>query len=53
MHFDLDRRLSDDELGALEDAVRAILTNVRAVVRDFPAMLERTNALTKLAANIT
>ena len=49
MHFDLDRRLGDDELDELEDAVRATLTNVRAVVRDFPAMLERTNALTKLA----
>ena len=49
MHFDLDRRLGDDELGELEDAVRATLANVRAVVRDFPAMLERTNAMTKLA----
>ena len=49
MHFDLDRRLGDDELAELEDAVRATLTNVRAVVRDFPAMLERTNAMTKLA----
>jgi glutamate dehydrogenase len=49
MHFDLDRRLSDDELAELEDAIRATLTNVRAVVRDFPAMLERTVALTKLA----
>ena len=49
MHFDLDRRLGDEELSELEDAVRATLTNVRAVVRDFPAMLERTNALTKLA----
>ncbi len=49
MHFDLDRRLSDDELGELEDAIRATLANVRAVVRDFPAMLERTNGLSKLA----
>ena len=46
MHFDLDRRLSDDELGELEDAVRETLTNVRAVVRDFPAMLERTSVMT-------
>jgi glutamate dehydrogenase len=49
MHFDLDRRLSDDELGELEDAVRATLTSVRAVVRDFPAMLERAAGMTKLA----
>jgi glutamate dehydrogenase len=49
MHFDLDRRLSDAELAELEDAVRATLANVRAVVRDFPAMLERTNAMIKLA----
>ena len=49
MHFDLDRRLSDDELAELEDAVRGTLTSVRAVVRDFPAMLERAAGMTKLA----
>src|SRR4051812_18904658 len=49
MHFDLDRRLSDDELRELEDAVRGTLANVRAVVRDFPAMLERAAAMAKLA----
>src|SRR5829696_7014924 len=49
MHFDLDRRLDDDELGELEDGIRATLANVRIVVRDFPAMLERAAALTKLA----
>ena len=49
MHFDLDRRLDEGELAELEDAVRATLTAVRAVVRDFPAMLERASSLTKLA----
>jgi glutamate dehydrogenase len=49
MHFDLDRRLSDDELAELEGAVREALASVRVVVRDFPAMLERVTAMTKLA----
>src|SRR3954453_5175299 len=49
MHFDLDRRLSDEEMAQLEDAVRGTLANVRAVVRDFPAMLERAAAMSKLA----
>ncbi len=49
MHFDLDRRLSDDELTELEAAIRDVLAAVRATVRDFPAMLERVSAMVKLA----
>ncbi|MGH2968225.1 MAG: NAD-glutamate dehydrogenase [Solirubrobacteraceae bacterium] len=49
MHFDIDRRLSDDELADLEHGVREVLAAVRAVVRDFPAMLERVTAMSKLA----
>ena len=49
MHFELDRRLGDEELGELEEAVGRTLTSVRAVVRDFPAMLERVSAMARLA----
>jgi glutamate dehydrogenase len=49
MHFDLDRRLGEAELAELEGAIRDVLAAVRTVVRDFPAMLERTSAMTKLA----
>jgi glutamate dehydrogenase len=49
MHFDLDRRLGEEELAELEQAVRAVLTAVRAVVRDFPAMLERVAGMSRLA----
>jgi glutamate dehydrogenase len=38
MHFELDRRLSPDELADLEDAARHVLATVRAVVDDFPAL---------------
>jgi glutamate dehydrogenase len=38
MHFDLDRRLSPEELADIEDAARHVLATVRAVVGDFPAL---------------
>ena len=38
MHFELDRRLSPEELADLEDAARHVLATVRAVVDDFPAL---------------
>ena len=41
MHFDLARRLDDDELGDLEAAVGEVLAAVRACVADFTAMTER------------
>jgi glutamate dehydrogenase len=41
MHFELDRRLSPEELADLEDGVRSVLADVRRVVRDFPALRDR------------
>jgi glutamate dehydrogenase len=38
MHFELDRRLSPEELADLEDAARHVLATVRAVVDDFGAL---------------
>jgi glutamate dehydrogenase len=38
MHFELDRRLSPEELADLEDAARHVLATVRAVVDDFTAL---------------
>jgi glutamate dehydrogenase len=38
MHFELDRRLSPEELADVEDAARHVLATVRAVVDDFPAL---------------
>ena len=49
MHFDLDRTLGDEELADLEQGVCKVLAAVRASVRDFPAMVERVSAMTKLA----
>jgi len=49
MHFDLDRRLSEEELAELEQAVCGVLGAVRSVVRDFPAMLERVAGMSRLA----
>jgi glutamate dehydrogenase len=49
MHFELDRRLSPEELADLEDAVRSVLADVRRVVRDFPALRERVDDLIEAA----
>ena len=49
MHFDLERRLDDEELAELEQAVRGVLGSVRSCVRDFPAMLERVQEMARLA----
>jgi glutamate dehydrogenase len=49
MHFDLDRRLSDDELAEVQAGVRNVLEEVRAVVRDFPAMVDRARRMSHLA----
>jgi glutamate dehydrogenase len=38
MHFELDRRLSPEELADLEDAARHVLATVRAVVDDHPQL---------------
>src|SRR4051794_6988879 len=49
MHFELDRRLSPEELVALEDGVRAVLGTVREVVHAYGALLERLDGLAELA----
>ena len=49
MHFDLDRRLGDEELRDLAEAVRGVLAAVRAVVADFPAMSARVEEMAALA----
>src|SRR4051812_14924119 len=49
MHFELDRRLSPEELADLEDAVRSVLADVRRVVRDFPAMCKHIDHMVKVA----
>src|ERR671930_1983126 len=49
MHFELDRRLTPEELADLEDAVRAVLADVRRVVRDFPQLRERVDHLIEVA----
>src|SRR3954454_1060880 len=49
MHFDLDRRLTPEELSGLEAALRAVLSDVRATVKDFPAMADRARRMVQLA----
>src|ERR671931_1816504 len=49
MHFELDRRLSPEELADLEDAVRSVLADVRRVVRDFRPMRERVDEIVEVA----
>jgi glutamate dehydrogenase len=49
MHFELDRRLSPQELATLEDGVRAVLADIEQVVADFPAMRRQIDTLADLA----
>src|SRR3954453_2331852 len=49
MHFELDRRLSPEDLADLEDAVRSVLADVRRVVRDFPQLRERVGDMVEVA----
>src|SRR3954466_2735560 len=49
MHFDLDRRLTPEEISGLEGALRAVLSDVRATVKDFPAMADRARRMVQLA----
>src|SRR5690348_5703130 len=48
MHFELDRRLSPEELVALEDGVRGVLDTVREVVHAFPGLVERLDRMAEL-----
>ncbi|HEX6389492.1 MAG TPA: NAD-glutamate dehydrogenase domain-containing protein, partial [Solirubrobacteraceae bacterium] len=45
MHFELDRRLDAPELAGLEEGVRAVLGDVRRVVRDHGAMCGRVSGM--------
>ncbi len=49
MHFDLDRRLTPEQLAGLEEALRNVLSDVRATVKDFPAMADRARRMVQLA----
>jgi glutamate dehydrogenase len=49
MHFDLARRLADEDLAALEQAVREVLLAVKVVVDDFSAMCERVDDMVTVA----
>src|SRR3954471_14023989 len=49
MHFDLDRRLEPAALDELAGALREVLCDVRACVRDFPAMADRSRRMVQLA----
>jgi glutamate dehydrogenase len=50
MHFELDRRLSPEELAELEDAARRVLATVRAVVDDFEALRGGLDRLAEIVA---
>ena len=49
MHFDLVRRLNDEQLEEVEHAVRDALVAVRKVVTDFQAMTERVDDMITVA----
>jgi glutamate dehydrogenase len=49
MHFEVDRRLSDAELRDLEEAVAAVLRDVRLVVEDFHEMRHRVERMMGVA----
>src|SRR5581483_1967869 len=49
MHFELDRRLTEDELARMETAILAVLQDVRLAVRDFPAMREAVGRMVQTA----
>jgi glutamate dehydrogenase len=49
MHFEVDRRLREDELEDLAGAIRDVLGDVRLAVRDFRAMRERVDRMVELA----
>ena len=53
MHFELDRRLNEQDRGDLERRIRAILHDVRLVVRDFEPMQERVHHMGEIARQAT
>jgi glutamate dehydrogenase len=50
MHFELDRRVSPEDLAELEDAARRVLATVRAVVDDFEALRGGLDRLAEIVA---
>jgi len=48
-HHELDRRLFEADLPALEAGVRRVLTNAREATLDFPVMLERVDRMVEVA----
>jgi glutamate dehydrogenase len=51
MHYDLARRLDDEQLKALQDEICRVLTAVRNAVGDFNAMTQRVESMITLARN--
>jgi glutamate dehydrogenase len=49
MHFELDARLGDEELAAVQARLHEVLADVRRVVADFPAMTQRIGRMIELA----
>ncbi|HEY3264424.1 MAG TPA: NAD-glutamate dehydrogenase domain-containing protein, partial [Actinomycetota bacterium] len=49
MHFELDRRLEEEELASLAEGIRGVLGDVRLAVRDFAEMRERVERMIELA----
>jgi glutamate dehydrogenase len=49
MHFEVDRRLPEEELRTLTSAIREVLGDVRLSVRAFDAMRERVGRMVELA----
>jgi glutamate dehydrogenase len=49
MHFEIDRRLNDEQRADLEAAVSRILRDVRLTVRDFEPMQERVKHMIEMA----
>ena len=51
MHYDLARRLDDEQLKALQEEIGRVLTAVRNAVGDFNAMTQRVESMITLARN--
>jgi glutamate dehydrogenase len=49
MHFEVDRRLPDDQLRQVEAGVARVLGDVRLCVRDFHAMVDRVERMVEFA----
>ncbi len=49
MHFELEQRLTEQERAELEDAIRAVLGDVRLAVRDFDAMTDAARHMIDIA----